>query len=156
MYFTLYFGGDLMKWVTRAHVHVDRVACPWVITRFVDPNAEIFFVARDLVMEIAEKEDAIPFDVKDVELGHKDGHCSFISILDKYNLNDPALRALGDIVNAADTGKADTNPYASGLEAIARGFSIMYPDDYENLEHQFKVYDALYAVMKLEVAKKGK
>ncbi len=145
-----------MKWVTRAHVHVDRVACPWVITRFVDPNAEIFFVARDLVMEIAEKEGAIPFDVKDVELGHKDGHCSFISILDKYNLNDPALRALGDIVNAADTGKEDTNPYASGLEAIARGFSIMYPDDYENLEHQFRVYDALYAVMKLEVAKKGK
>ena len=143
-----------MKWVTRAHVHVDRVACPWLITRFVDADAEILFVARSLVMEVAEKEGAIPFDVKDVELGHKDGHCTFVSILDKYNLNDPALRALGEIVNAADTGKAESVPYAQGLEAIARGFSIIFPDDYENLEHQFKVYDALYAALKVEVAKK--
>ncbi|BBE31398.1 hypothetical protein OSSY52_15390 [Tepiditoga spiralis] len=145
-----------MRWVTRAHVHVDRVACPWLIKRFVDVNAEIFYVARDLVMDIAKKENAIPFDVKDVELGHKDGHCTFISILDKYNLNDPALRALGEVVNAADTGKIESNPYAPGLEAIARGFSLMFPDDYENLEKQFKVYDALYAVLKLEMAKKSK
>ncbi len=143
-----------MKWVTRAHVHVDRVACPWLISRFVDVNAEFFFVARDLVMEVAEREGAIPFDVKDVELGHKDGHCTFVSILDKYNLNDPALRALGDVVNAADTGKLDSNPYANGLEAIARGFSLIFPDDFENLEVQFRVYDALYAYLKLQVSKK--
>lgn len=140
-----------MKWVTRSHVHVDRVACPWLIKRFVDSEAEFIFVVRDLVLDIAAKEGAIAFDVKGVELGHKDGHCSFVSILDKYNLTDPALRALGDIVNAADMDKMDSNPYSFGLDAIARGFSLMYPNDFDNLERQFMVYDALYAFLKLKL-----
>lgn len=140
----------MMKWVTRSHVHVDRVACPWLIKRFIDNQAEFLFVTRELVMDIAKEENAIPFDVEGVELGHKDGHCSFISILEKYNIKDPTLKKLGEIVNAADTNHLDSNPYAAGLEIIARGFSIMYPDDIENLEEQFKVYDALYAALKLE------
>lgn len=139
-----------MKWVTRSHVHVDRVACPWLIKRFVDNQAEFIFVTRELVMDTAKNENAIPFDVEGVELGHKDGHCSFISILEKYNIKDPTLKKLGEIVNAADTDHLDANKYAAGLEIMARGFSIMYPDDVENLKAQFKVYDALYDALKLE------
>ncbi len=108
-----------MKWITRAHVHVDRVACPWLISRFVDSQAEFIFVAKELVKEIADKEKAIPFDIDGVELGHRDGHCSFISIIEKYKLKDPALLALAEVVNAADTDQLSSNPYASGLEAIA-------------------------------------
>lgn len=139
-----------MKWITRSHVHVDRVACPWLIKRFIDSQAEFIFVTSDLVLEIAEKEGAIPFDIKDVELGHKEGDCSFVSIIKKYNLKDAALLALADVVNAADTNKLDLNKYANGLEAIAQGFSIMYPDDKANIEKQFTVYDALYAFFKLK------
>ena len=139
-----------MKWITRSHVHVDRVACPWLIKRFVDSQAEFIFVTGDIVQEIAEKEGAIPFDVGEVELGHKDGHCSFISIIKKYNLKDAALLALADVVNAADTNTMDSNKYANGLEAIAQGFSLMYPDDKANIEKQFTVYDALYAFFRLK------
>jgi hypothetical protein len=138
-----------MKWVTRAHMHVDRVACPWLISRFIDAQAEFIFVADDLVLETAQKEGAIPFDIKDADLGHRDGQCSFIAILKKYNIKDTAVRALGDAVNAADTDQIGANPYAAGLEAIARGYSIMYPDDHENLAHQFPVYDALYTFFKM-------
>ena len=141
-----------MKWITRAHVHVDRVACPWLIKRFIDSQAEFLFVTPNLVNESAKQEGAIPFDVKGVELGHHDGHCSFVAILQKYNLKDPVLLALGDIIDAADTGNLDANSYAPGLEAVAQGFSLMYPDDYENLETQFAVYDALYAFLKLKLA----
>jgi hypothetical protein len=116
-----------MKWITRAHVHVDRVACPWLIKRFIDSQAEFLFVANDIVQETAEKEGAIPYDTTDAELGHKEGHCSFISIIEKYHLKDKALLALAEVVNAADTDSMDTNKYASGLEALARGFSLMYP-----------------------------
>lgn len=138
-----------MKWITRSHIHVDRVACPWLIKRFVDSQAEFIFVTSDLVQEIAKKEDAIPFDIGDVELGHKDGHCSFISIIKKYNLKDTALLTFADVVNAADTNTMDSNKYANGLEAIAVGFSLMYLDDKTNIEKQFMVYDALYAFFKL-------
>lgn len=138
-----------MKWVTRAHVHVDRVACPWLIKRFIDSQAEFIFVTRELVMDAAKEENATPFDVEGVDLGHKDGHCSFISILEKYNIKDPTLKKMGEIVNAADTDHLEANQYAAGLEIIARGFSIMYPDDVKNLEEQFKVYDVLYAALKL-------
>ena len=144
-----------MKWVTRSRVHVDRVACPWLIKRFVDTNAEIIFVARNLVPEIAEKEGAIPFDTGPVELGHKDGHCTFVTIMNAYNLGgDPALKMLSEVVDAADTNRLDENPYAHGLEAIAVGFGMVFPDDYENLEYQFLVYDALYNFFKLQAAKK--
>jgi len=146
-----------MKWVTRAHVHVDRVACPWLISRFIDSDAEFIFVAPTLVKKVAEVENAIPFDAEGVELGHKDGHCSFVTIIEKYSLKDPVLHRIGEIVNAADTSNLDKDLYAPGLEAIASGFSLMFPDDYENLENQFLVYDALYAFLKLQLAKeKGK
>lgn len=139
-----------MKFITRAHVHVDRVACPWLIKRFVDSEAEFIFTANEIVMETAKKEGAIPFDIKDAELGHHNGDCTFIAIMKKYNLKDPALIELSKAVNAADTGQLDSNKYAHGLEAIARGFSLMFPDDHINLEHQFMVYDALYAFFKLK------
>ncbi len=139
-----------MKWVTRAHVHVDRVACPWLIKRFVDSQAEFIFVAKELVKEIAEKERAIPYDTDGVELGHRDGHCSFISIMEKYKLKDPALLAMSEAINAADIDQLSDNPYAPGLEAIARGYSLLYPDDHRNIEKQFEVYDALYAFFKLK------
>jgi len=146
-----------MKWVTRAHVHVDRVACPWLISRFIDSDAEFIFVAPTLVKKVAEVENAIPFDAEGVELGHKNGHCSFVTIIEKYSLKDPVLHRIGEIVNAADTSNLDKDLYAPGLEAIASGFSLMFPDDYENLENQFLVYDALYAFLKLQLAKeKGK
>ena len=138
-----------MKWITRAHVHVDRVACPWLIKRFVDAEAEFIFVAKDLVKREAKRLNAIPFDAPNVELGHQDGHCSFVSIVKKYGLKDPALLKLADVVNAADTGTMDTNPFATGLEAIAQGFSALYPDDHQNIERQFTVYDALYNYFKL-------
>ena len=143
-----------MKWITRAHVHVDRVACPWLISRFIDSDAEFMFVAPTLVKKVAEVKNAIPFDAEGVELGHKDGHCSFVTIIEKYSLKDPVLHRIGEIVNAADTSNLDKDLYAPGLEAIASGFSIMFPDDYENLENQFLVYDALYAFLKLQLAKK--
>ena len=145
-----------MKWITRTHVHVDRVACPWLISRFVDNDAEFMFVASDIVDDVAEYELATPFDTEGAELGHHDGHCSFVSIMEKYHLKDKALLQLADVVNAADTDQLDANPYARGLEAMAQGFSLMYPDDAENLEAQFPLYDALYGFFRLKVARESK
>ena len=139
-----------MKWITRSHIHVDRVACPWLIERFVDSQAEILFAADSLVEKIAREENAIPFDIEDAELGHHGDECTFRAILKKYDLTDPVLLKMADIVNAADAGDLKAHPYAAGLEAIARGFSLMFPNDDENLEHQFFVYDALYAALKCE------
>lgn len=145
-----------MKWVTRSHIHVDRVACPWLISRFVDSQAEFIYVARNQVDRVVAETGAIPFDVANVELGHKDGKCSFEAILEKYELADPALLRLAQIVHAADIeSELNTDPIASGLEAIATGFSLRYPDDFENLAKQFEVYDALYAWCRLQVAKKA-
>jgi len=143
-----------MLWITRAHVHVDRVACPWLITRFVDSDAEFLFVARSEVERRAKEEDAIPFDIPGVELGHVDGRCSFESIILKYQLKDPALLRLAKIIHAADVNAdLDTDPIARGLEAIATGFSLRFPEDEANLAIQFEVYDALYAWCRLDVAK---
>lgn len=143
-----------MKWVTRSHVHVDRVACPWLITRFIDSQAEFIYVARNQVGQVVRETGAIPYDVPDVELGHKDGKCSFESIIEKYELTDPALLRLAKIVHAADIeSELYTDGIAPGLEAIATGFSVRFPDDLENLERQFEVYDALYAWCRLQVAK---
>lgn len=142
-----------MKWITRAHVHVDRVACPWLIQRFVDGQAEFLFAARSEVERIAKIEGAIPFDIPGAELGHVDGRCSFESILVKYQLKDPALLRMARIVHAADIeADIDSDPLARGLEAVATGFSLRYPDDAANLAIQFEVYDALYAWCKLQVA----
>jgi len=142
-----------MKWVTRSHVHVDRVACPWLISRFVDSEAEFLFVPRSMVDEVAKREGAIPFDAPAVELGHHDGKCSFEAIIQKYGLNDKALLRMAKIVHAADTNEMASEPLAAGFEAIAVGYSLRFPDDKENLAHQFEMYDALYAWCRLDVAK---
>ena len=139
-----------MKWVTRERVKVDRVACPWLILRFIDPDAEFLFVPADLVMETAKRQVAIPYDVPDVELGHHHGQCSFEAILTRYRLDDPALRMLAEIVHGADV-KDDLyrRPEAAGLRAIAEGFqNLGFKDDHEILKHEFIVYDALYAYCK--------
>ncbi len=143
-----------MKWVTRSHIHVDRVACPWLITRFVDVEAEFLFAPRNQIQQIVRETGAIPYDTTDVELGHVDGRCSFESIILKYGLTEPGLLRMAKIVHAADVADdIDTDPIARGLEAIASGYSLRFPEDRENLKHQFEVYDALYAWCRLEVAK---
>jgi len=143
-----------MKWITRSHVHVDRVACPWLIARFVDSEAEFLFVPKSQIGKVAEETGAIPFDAPGAELGHRDGKCSFEAIVERYGLTDRALLRLAPIVHAADVdADIDTDPIARGLEAIAVGYSLRFPDDMENLERQFEVYDALYAWCRLEVAR---
>ncbi|MBI4297593.1 MAG: chromate resistance protein [Chloroflexi bacterium] len=144
-----------MKWVTRSHVHVDRVACPWLISRFIDNEAEFLFVPNNEVINVAQRADAIPFDARgQVELDHHEGRCSFESIMLKYDLKDPALVRLSQAIHAADTASdIDKDPLGRGLEAIAVGYSLRYPDDEENLANQFQVYDALYAWCRLQVAK---
>ncbi len=143
-----------MKWITRSHVHVDRVACPWLITRFVDSEAEFLFVPKNQIEKVAQESGAIPFDAPGVELGHVDGRCSFESIILKYDLKDPALLRLAKIIHAADvSADIDADPIARGLEAIASGYGLRFPDDQENLARQFDVYDALYTWCKLDVAK---
>ncbi len=142
-----------MKWVTRSHVHVDRVACPWLIQRFVDSEAEFIFVPVSRIEEIAKREGAIPFDAPAAELGHHGDQCSFDAIIGKYGLKDPALLRLAAIVRAADTGTPEKEPMAAGLEAIAVGYSLRFPDDLENLEAQFDVYDALYTWCRLDAAR---
>jgi hypothetical protein len=140
-----------MKWITRSHVHVDRIACPWLIRRFIDNQAEFLFVPVGILKEKADKFNAIPFDAPGVELGHQAGLCSFESIIQKYQLKDPALIRMAKIVHAADIREdADSDPIARGLEALAAGFSLRYPDDEENLAHQFEVYDSLYSWCRLQ------
>ncbi|HLE14957.1 MAG TPA: chromate resistance protein ChrB domain-containing protein [Anaerolineales bacterium] len=142
-----------MKWITRSHVHVDRVACPWLITRFIDSQAEFLFVPKSQIDPIAAESGAIPFDSPGAKLGHHAGRCSFESILLEYGLKDPALERLARIVHAADVAAdIDSDPLGRGLEAIATGFSLRYPDDMENLAIQFEVYDALYAWCRLQAA----
>jgi hypothetical protein len=144
-----------MRWVTRSHVHVDRVACPWLIRRFVDSEAEFLFVPKCQVAEVAQRQGAIAFDIPGVELGHREGLCSFDAIIEHYGLTDKALLRLARIVSAADTGHPEQDPLAVGLEAIAVGYGLRFPDDHENLERQFDVYDALYAWCRLETSKGG-
>jgi hypothetical protein len=123
---------------------VDRIACPWLIARFVDPEAEFLFVPADQVLEVAARENAIPFDVPDVELGHHGERCSFDAVLDRYRLDDPALHRLAEIVRGADTGALDLAPESAGLYALASGFRELARDDHENLRLQFPAYDALH------------
>jgi len=144
-----------MKWITRSHVHVDRVACPWLISRFIDNEAEFLFVPPSQVKKVAEQAGAIPFDAMgQAELDHHEGRCSFESIMLKYELKDPALLRMAKIVHSADVAPdIDKDPIARGLEAIAVGYSLRYPDDEENLARQFEVYDSLYAWCRLQAAK---
>jgi len=131
---------------------VDRVACPWLITRFIDSDAEFLFAPKSKVLEIAQKNGAIAFDTPGADLHHQDDLCTFDVIIKKYNLIDKALLRMAKIVNAADTNRMENDRVAAGLEAIAVGYSLRFPDDLVNLEMQFDVYDALYAWCRLEVA----
>ena len=147
-----------MKWITREKVKVDRVACPWLIKKFVDKDAELVFVPGEKVMAEAKRLDAIPYDVNDVELGHHGKECSFEAILKKYKLTgDPALVLLGRIVNGADTDNTLYNqPEGPGLEAVAEGFRHLgFKDDHEHNAAGWIIYDALYAYCR-EMVKRGK
>ena len=147
-----------MKWITREKVKVDRVACPWLIRKFIDPAAELLFVPADQVMAVAGREGAIPFDVSGVEFGHHGKECSFDALVKKHGLNrDSALVLLAKIVNGADTDNTLWNqPEAAGLNAIAEGFRHLgYKDDLEMLAAESVVYDALYAYCQ-EMVRRGK
>lgn len=135
-----------MKWVTRKNANVDRIACPWLIRRFIDKDAEFLFVPADEVSAVVEREGAIPYDVKGAELGHVDGRCSFESIMVKYQLTDPALQGLAKIVHGADVS-ADIGivQESAGLQAIAHGFALAYGEnDHEKIRLETPMYDALY------------
>ncbi len=134
-----------MKWITRERPKVDRIACPWLIARFIDNAPEFLYVPRDDVMRIAQESGATPFDVPSVELGHRGELCSFDAFLSKYRLDDPALLRLARIVRGADTGRLDLAPESAGLHAISIGLSHRFDDDHEQLRHGMIVYDALYA-----------
>jgi hypothetical protein len=134
-----------MKWVTREKARVDRIACPWLITRFIDPKAEFLFVPEREVMAVAARENATPYDVPGVELGHHGEKCSFDAFIERYELADPALAALAVIVRGADTDARHIAPEAPGLYALASGFREIARDDFDNMARQFPAYDALYA-----------
>jgi hypothetical protein len=147
-----------MKWITREKVKVDRVACPWLIRKFIDPAAELLFVPAERVSEVAEREGAIPFDVEGVELGHQGKECSFDAFVKKYRLDgDPALLLLARIVNGADTDNTLWHqPESAGLKALAEGFRHLgYKDDQELVAAEAVVYDALYAYCQ-EMVRRGK
>jgi hypothetical protein len=145
--------GDIpILFTTRSHIHVDRVACPWLITRFVDSEAGFLFVPGSEIEKVAQETGAILFDAPGVEFGQQDGRCSFDSIILKVGLKEPGLLRLAQIVHSADVSEdIDQDPIARGLEAIASGFSLRFPEDQENLAHQMDVYDALYAWCRLQV-----
>lgn len=150
-----------MKWVTREKAKVDRIACPWLITRFVDSKAEFLYVPTDKVNEVAKRENAIPFDAAGVELTHYKEHgeerVSFDAIIRKYKLDDPALFDLAEIVRAADAkGVPHPRPEGAGLEAAALGFRQIAKDDHENIRLQFPLYDALYAYCKWRAEQGGR
>lgn len=134
-----------MKWITRERPKIDRIACPWLITHFIDPSAEFLYVPAREVDKIAAETGATPYDIKGVELGHHGDECSFDAFIHKYELDDSALHKLARIVRAADTGRPDLAPEAAGLLALSRGLSLNFEDDHEMLKHGMVVYDALYA-----------
>lgn len=143
-----------MRWVTRHKAMVDRIACPWLIRKFIDPAAEFIYVPQEEVAGVAAT-GAIPYDVPEAELGHKDGRCSFESIVEKYELRDPALTMLAKIVHGADVS-ADValTRESAGLKAIAEGFAVVYGDrDHEKLAAESPVYDALYEWCRGQTAK---
>jgi hypothetical protein len=145
-----------MKWVTHAGAAVDRIACPWLISKFVDSHAEFLFVPAAIVREVAERENAIPFDAEGVELGHYEEngveYVSFDAIIKKYNLKDPALLELAKIVRGADVKVPhDPPPESAGLKATARGFKLLGRDDHDNMARQFPTYDALYVHCRLKL-----
>ena len=143
-----------MKWVTREHPHTDRIACPWLIRKFIDPDAQIVYVPRDQVLDYAEREGAISFDAPGARYTHRDGLCSFEVLVEEYELGpDPALALVARVVHGADVSEdADATPQSRGLEAIARGFMHLGMTDQDQLAAELPVYDALYAWAGLQVA----
>jgi len=133
------------RWVTRERPKIDRIACPWLIARFVDPEAEFFYVPAKDVLQAAKEREATPYDVKDVHFGHEGDRCSFDAFIRHYRLADPALERLATIVRAADTSRPDLAPEAPGLLALSSGLSRNFTDDHEMLRHGMVMYDALYA-----------
>ncbi|MEA3390323.1 chromate resistance protein [Sphingobium phenoxybenzoativorans] len=134
-----------MKWVTRERPKIDRIACPWLILRCIDAEAEFLYVPAKEVLSVAAKEGATPYDIPDVEFSHVGELCSFDAFLAKYALDNPALRQLAVIVRGADTSRLDLAPQSAGLFAISLGLSARYSDDHEMLSHSLVIYDALYA-----------
>jgi len=134
-----------MKWVTRERARVDRIACPWLITRFVDPDPQFLFVPAPQVLETAKREGAIPYDIPNVELGHHGPKCSFDAFIERFELDDPALGTLAPIVRGADTDDRGLTPESAGLYAAATGFQATSRDDFDNMTRQFPMYDALYS-----------
>ena len=141
-----------MKWITRERARVDRIACPWLIIRFIDPKPELLFVPAKEVRAVAEREGAIPYDIPDVELGHRGPRCSFDAFLERYELADPALVSLAAVVRGADTDDRTLTPESAGLYAAATGFQATSRDDFENMARQFPLYDALYAYCRAQAA----
>ncbi len=141
-----------MQWVTRERARVDRIACPWLVSRFIDREPRFLFVPAGQVMAVANREGATPFDVPGVELGHHGDHCSFDAFLKAYSLTDPALQRLAQIVRGADTEHRALTPESAGLYAVATGFQAISRDDAENMARQFPVYDALYAFCQRHVS----
>ncbi len=134
-----------MKWITRERPKIDRIACPWLIARFIDEAPEFLYVPGGEVMKIAAETGAVPYDVSGAELGHHGDQCSFDAFIARYRLAGPALAKLARIVRAADTGRPDLAPEAAGLLAISKGLSLNFEDDHVMLRHGMVVYDALYA-----------
>ncbi|WP_343674739.1 chromate resistance protein ChrB domain-containing protein [Chitinophaga sp.] len=143
-----------MKWITREHPKIDRIACPWLIERFIDGNAEIIFVPAADVLQKSKEYNAIPFDIADVEYTHEGNLCTFDYFLKKHSLQDPALHLLATIVRAADTDHFELAPQAAGLWAISAGLSYNFTDDHQLLEVGKKVYDALYSWAKYRQSEK--
>ena len=133
-----------MKWVTRARPKIDRIACPWLIARFIDKAPEFLYVPTDQVLKVAKETGAVPYDIPDVEMSHVGELCSFDAFLKKYNLTDPALQQLAVIVRGADTDRLDLAPQSPGLLAISLGLSRNISDDHEMLRYGMILYDALY------------
>jgi hypothetical protein len=134
-----------MKWITRERPKVDRVACPWLIQRFIDAKPELLFAPSADVARIARETGAVPFDIEGVPLSHEGPLCSFDAFLAQYGLSDPALADLAVIVRGADTARLDLAPQCAGLLALSLGLSRLFADDHEQLRHGFVMYDALYA-----------
>ena len=134
-----------MKWVTRERPKIDRIACPWLIARFIDQSPEFLYVPSDRVLEIAKQTGATPYDIPGVEFSHVGDKCSFDAFLERYDLRDPALDRLAVIVRGADTSRLDLTPQSAGLFAISLGLSAVFADDHEMLRHGMVMYDALYA-----------
>jgi len=134
-----------MKWITRERPKIDRIACPWLIARFIDRAPEFLFVPPIDVLPVAEREGAIPYDVPGVELTHAGELCSFDAFLVRYGLHDPALEQLAQIVRGADTSRLELTPQSAGLYALSLGLSRNFADDHEMLKHGLVMYDALYA-----------